>query len=123
MIGLLTRTLIPEPRENMTNPICEPSPSRTTSPYSAGRTRHHVNFFCRAPDAKQVCLVGDFNQWQSTANPMQRMPDGCWLASLELTHGHHRYLFLVDGRPVLDPRANGFVRNDRNERVSLIAVS
>jgi hypothetical protein len=54
---------------------------------------------------------------------MQQMPDGCWLASLELTHGHHRYLFLVDGRPVLDPRANGIVRNDRNERVSLIAVS
>jgi hypothetical protein len=42
---------------------------------------------------------------------------------LELTHGHHQYLFLVDGQPVLDPKASGIARNDRNERVSLIAVS
>jgi hypothetical protein len=54
---------------------------------------------------------------------MQRMPDGCWMASLELSHGHHQYLLLVDGDPVLDPNASGKVRQERNEPVSLIAVS
>ena len=107
----------------MNGPISETNPTVTVSPYSAKRTRHHVTFFCRAPGAGQVCLVGDFNEWQSTANPMQRMPDGNWVASLELTHGHHQYLFLVDGQPVLDPKAMGITRNDRNERVSLVAVS
>ena len=107
----------------MNGPTSEMNPAVTLSPYSAKRTRHHVTFFCHAPGAERVCLVGDFNEWQSTANPMQRMPDGNWLASLELTHGHHQYLFLVDGRPVLDPKASGIARNDRKERVSLVAVS
>jgi len=96
-----------------------PPPDR----YSAKRTQHHVDFFCNAPKAASVSLVGDFNGWNPTATPMQRMPDGRWLAGLELHHGHHRYLFLVDGVAKLDPNATGIVRNERNERVSLIAVS
>lgn len=102
---------------------CEPRPAVALGRYSAKRTRHHVDFFCDAPDAVQVCLVGDFNEWQPTANPMQRMPDGYWMASLELSHGYHEYVFLVDGKPVLDPNAAGKARNGRNELVSLIAVS
>ena len=54
---------------------------------------------------------------------MRRTPDGRWTASLELHHGHHKYLFLVDGTPTLDPNASGNTRNDRNEQVSLFAVS
>ncbi len=54
---------------------------------------------------------------------MRKMPDGRWMASLELHHGHHQYLFLVDGRPQLDPGASGIARDDHNEAVSLIAVS
>jgi hypothetical protein len=57
------------------------------------------------------------------ATPMLRTPDGRWMASMDLHHGHHRYLFVADGQPMLDPKANGIVRNERNERVSLIAVS
>jgi len=54
---------------------------------------------------------------------MSRTSEGRWMASLELHYGHHQYLFLVDGKPVLDPNANGIARNDRNEQVSLLAVS
>jgi 1,4-alpha-glucan branching enzyme len=124
MISFLNIPIAPTHlEEEMNSPICEPNPKMTASPFSAMRTRHHIDFFCQAPDAKRVCLVGDFNDWKADANPMQRMPDGYWMANLELTHGHHRYLFLVDDRPVLDPKACGIVRNERNERVSLVAVS
>jgi len=54
---------------------------------------------------------------------MNRTPDGRWMAGLELPHGHHQYLFLVDGAPQLDPKASGVTRNERGEPVSLIAVS
>lgn len=91
--------------------------------YSANRSRHHVTFCCDAPNAESVRLVGDFNRWNVATTPMQRMPDGRWTASLELHHGHHRYLFLVDGEPMLDPRATGIARDDHNNRVSLLAVS
>lgn len=93
------------------------------SRYLANPPLHLVDFFCYAPRAKRVCLVGDFNEWQPTAQPMQRGPDGGWAIRLLIPHGHHRYLFLVDGKPVLDPNAHGTVQNERNEPVSLIAVS
>lgn len=105
---------------NMNSTLCDQPPVER---YSAKQTRHHVNFYCVAPQAKSVRLVGDFNGWELAATPMLRMPDGSWIASLELNHGHHRYLFIVDGEPMLDPHANGITRNERNERVSLIAVS
>jgi 1,4-alpha-glucan branching enzyme len=91
--------------------------------FSAKRTRHHVDFFCAAPEAKSVSLVGDFNDWIPTVDPMHRMSDGRWMASLELHHGHHTYFFIVDGKPQLDPKASGIARNSHNEPVSLIAVS
>lgn len=96
---------------------------RTPNRYSARNNVKPVHFYCTAPNAKAVCLVGDFNGWNPLANPMQRDPNGAWTAQVELHHGHHRYLFLVDGEPMLDPNAYGIARNDRNERVSLIAVS
>jgi len=107
----------------MSGITCEASPNKPVSRYSARRTRHHSDFFCHAPGAKQVSLVGDFNDWQLMANPMQRMADGNWMVSLDLSHGYHQYVFLVDGRSVLDPNASGKSVNERNEPVSLIAVS
>jgi 1,4-alpha-glucan branching enzyme len=99
------------------------SPALSSRRYFAERTSHHVDFFCDAPKAENVRLVGDFNGWDPAANSMRRMPDGRWMASLELHHGHHRYLFLVDGEPMLDPNATGIARDDHNNRVSLIATS
>lgn len=91
--------------------------------YSAKLNLKPVNFFCVAPNARCVSLAGDFNGWNPLANPMQRQPGGSWTAQIELHHGHHQYLFLVDGEPMLDPHAQGIARNERNERVSLMAVS
>jgi 1,4-alpha-glucan branching enzyme len=91
--------------------------------YSAKRMAKPVNFVCVAPLAKEVRLTGDFNGWDTAAHPMIRQPDGAWLLQIPLHHGHHRYRFLVDGRPVLDARANGVGRDHKGEKVSIIAVS
>ena len=48
---------------------------------------------------------------------------GAWLIQVPLNHGHHHYRFLVDGKPVLDPRAQGIARDHQGEKVSLLAVS
>jgi 1,4-alpha-glucan branching enzyme len=82
-------------------------------------------FFCAAPQAKNVSLLGDFNGWQPAAQPLQRTPDGGWTARLERRHGSHRYLFLVDGKPALDPRAQGIVPepNAWHQAAFLITVS
>jgi 1,4-alpha-glucan branching enzyme len=91
--------------------------------YSAKWNLHRANFFCDAPEAQTVSLVGDFNDWNPDATPMARQPDGRWMASLDLSHGYHQYMFLVDGKPVLDPNGTGKTRNAQNQMVSLLAVS
>lgn len=91
--------------------------------YSAKRNLRAVNFRCDAPGAQAVAIIGDFNEWNPAANPMLRQPDGTWQAQVPLCHGHQHYLFLVDGKRTLDPKAQGIGRNAQNERVSLVAVS
>ena len=87
------------------------------------QTLRSMNFICNAPQAQAVSLVGDFNEWRPAAHPMKRMPDGAWRVEISLNHGHHHYLFLVDGKPLLDPKAQGIARNEKGEKVSLLAVS
>ena len=93
------------------------------SRYSAKAQSKPINFYCTAPDATAVCLAGDFNDWDPAAQPMQRQADGTWFAQIHLPHGHHHYWFIVDGKPTLDPRAQGIGRNEMNQKVSLLAVS
>jgi 1,4-alpha-glucan branching enzyme len=91
--------------------------------YSAKKMAKPINFVCVAPQAQQVHLSGDFNDWDPTAHPMKRQPDGNWLVQVNLNHGHHHYRFLVDGKPVLDPRAQGIARDHEGAKASLLAVS
>jgi 1,4-alpha-glucan branching enzyme len=99
------------------------NPAGTLPRYSAKRNLHRASFFCHAPQATQVSLVGDFNYWNPYTTPMVRQADGRWMASVELTHGYHEYQFLVDGKPELDPNATGKTRNALNQVVSLLAAS
>lgn len=87
------------------------------------KTIKPVHFVCLAPEARQVSLVGDFNDWDPHSHPLKKRVDGSWAGEVTLGHGHHHYLFLVDGKPTLDPRAQGIARNEQNEKVSLLAVS
>lgn len=91
------------------------------SNYSAKSSLKPVNFYCAAPAAQAVELIGDFNDWHPF--PMKRLLDGWWFTRLELSHGHHLYRFIVDGKEELDPSALGVGRDDQNERASLVAVS
>ncbi len=103
--------------------LAESHMTDTLSRYSARRNLHHADFFCHAPEAKQVSIVGDFNNWNPNATPMIRQPDGYWIVSLELRHGYHRYAFLVDGKTLLDQNATGRTRGPQNQPVSLVAIS
>jgi 1,4-alpha-glucan branching enzyme len=100
-----------------------PASARHFNCYGGEVTRKPVNFYCVAPNAQSVHLVGDFNNWDDRTHPMHRLVDGCWFLQVQLAHGHHRYRFLIDGKPVMDPRAHGIGWNERNEKVCLIAVS
>ena len=64
-----------------------------------------------APNAKRVSLVGDFNDWDVTRDPMDRLPDGTWAIRKEgLEHSAlYKYSVLgADGKEVqkTDPFAS-----------------
>ncbi len=91
--------------------------------YSAKKMAKPINFVCLAPEARRVTLIGDFNDWDPNAFPMRKQPDGNWSLQIPLNHGHHHYQFLIDGKPTLDPRAQGVGRNESDQKVSIVAVS
>jgi len=91
--------------------------------YSAKNMAKPVPFTLFAPQAGEVFLTGDWNDWDPVAQPMKQQPDGAWRVEIPLNHGHHHYLFMVDGKPTLDPRAQGIARDHQGRKVSLIAVS
>jgi 1,4-alpha-glucan branching enzyme len=61
-------------------------------------SRRRVMFSLKAPNARAVFLVGDFNNWDAGANPMKLEEDGRWKISLILLPGRHEFKFLVDGK-------------------------
>ena len=103
--------------------ISEDSDFHPTGRLAAKKPVKPVNFTCWAADAKKVTLAGDFNDWNIESIPMKKQVDGAWTAQVLLAQGHHQYIFVVDGQPTLDPRAQGTVKNDVTELASLIAVS
>jgi 1,4-alpha-glucan branching enzyme len=62
-------------------------------------------FRYRNADAKWVYLVGDFNDWSPTADPMtDENADGEWTLFYPLIPGSYAYKFLVDGKNwIADP--------------------
>ena len=94
-----------------------------TKRYSAKQMAKPISFFCSAPKAKSVCLSGEFNDWNPASHPMRQREDGWWHLQVPLTHGHHLYHFVVDGKPTLDPRGAGVKRNEHNQVASVMAVS
>ena len=95
----------------------------TLKPLIPKKPLRAVNFICTDTMARSVHLVGDFNHWNPLSHPMRRQPDGAWLLQVELSHGYHQYMFLVDGQMRLDPRAQGKSRSKQGEMVSMVGVS
>jgi 1,4-alpha-glucan branching enzyme len=62
----------------------------------AGKRR--VTFKVRAPSAREVFVVGDFNNWNTQLHPLGKDEEGFWKVTLYLAPGKYEYKLLVDGR-------------------------
>lgn len=71
-----------------------------------------VQFEFRAPEVQEVYLVGDFNNWDSSANPMKKDKKGIWNTALSLKIGRYEYRFLADGNWENDPFCCDCVPNE-----------
>jgi hypothetical protein len=88
-------------------------------------TVHVVRFVLVDPSARQVALVGAFNQWQKGATLMSASGQGMWTVEVPLTSGRHEYAFVVvderGERWVADPLALT-VRDEFGTESSVISV-
>jgi AMP-activated protein kinase-like protein len=56
--------------------------------------------------ARHVSLVGDFNNWDERATPLEREPGSTiWSATVPIQRGRHIYAFMVDSVWTIDKRA------------------
>ncbi len=58
------------------------------------------------PDANKVNVIGSFNNWDPSATPMKKGPEGTWRTTLYLPPGKYSYKFLIDDNTrITDPSA------------------
>jgi hypothetical protein len=112
-IGVLAGLLAPARGDGLAVAPAEGMPAGDSVPARlAGSTPHNVvvepgvvKFVFVSPSAARVSLVGDFNEWNPDATPMQRT-GGTWTVTVPLRAGRHLYSFVVDGTDWLpDPSA------------------
>ncbi len=66
-------------------------------------TPEGVVFTVEAPNAAQVQVAGDFNDWKPARGEME--PAGrVWKRTLQLAPGRYRYRYVIDGQWCRDPR-------------------
>lgn len=86
------------------------------------KKKRKVAFACTIdPEAKEVFLVGDFNDWRLRADRMVKR-QGAFRKSKELAPGEYQYKFVVDGEWHTDPSADKQVPNDVGSQNSVIEV-
>ena len=73
------------------------------------RRRVSMKFF--APEAAEVILMGDFNEWDPGVHPLKKKEEGVWERILMLPLGRYEYRFLVDGKWQNDPKNPDFCPN------------
>lgn len=87
-------------------------------------TVYVVRFVLVAPDARNVSIVGDFNNWDRATTALTRSGnDGVWTTTVALPPGRHEYAFIVDGEHwVPDPLANVTIHDDFGTASSIVTV-
>jgi 1,4-alpha-glucan branching enzyme len=76
--------------------------------------------------AERVNLVGEFNDWDTTATPMARSrADADWKVSVKLDAGRrYRFRYLVDGKQWLnDWHADDYVENSYGSDDSVVDLT
>lgn len=56
-----------------------------------------VRFSVYAPDAREVYLAGDFNDWDKKSHPMKKNKEGVFEINLMLPPGRYEYKMTADG--------------------------
>jgi len=102
---------------------CKPSKAKKkSSPVKKKKTIQSTEFSLHAPEAEQVYLVGDFNDWNPEQYSMRKFKTGMCAKKLKLAPGRYEYKFVVDGEWWTDPANDNCQITDMGEN-SIIEVA
>jgi 1,4-alpha-glucan branching enzyme len=73
--------------------------------------------------ASSVSIVGSFNDWDATRNPLKRTSDSVWTAMIPLAPARYEYQLVVDGQWIPDPSAQRSAESDFGGTNSVLIVS
>ena len=71
-----------------------------------------VHFEFSAPEAQEVFLAGDFNNWDTQLDLMKKDRKGTWKATISLMPGRYECQFFVDGNWENDPSCLDCIPNE-----------
>jgi hypothetical protein len=115
---------VAEMRRTEEHPVPSTGEYRVPQQVAKTDTVYVQRFVFVAPDAKQVALAGDFNDWDASRTRLVKSDHpGMWTADVPLSPGRYSYSFVVDGeRWVADPRAPRAVGDDFGRPSSTVTV-
>lgn len=81
-----------------------------------------VRLSIAAPQAKEVRVAGDFNNWKLDDNSRMVQTNGRWTKTLNLNNGVYRYKFVIDGNWAEDPNNPNKETNPYGQMNSLLNI-
>ena len=89
---------------------------------AAIQASRRVVFLLSAPEAREVCVCGNFNGWGKKEHCLERKPGGFWEKAIMLQPGRYEYKFRVDGNWFIDPANSQFCDNNFGTQNNVIVV-
>lgn len=72
-----------------------------------------VTFTVPAEEAKNVAVVGTFNEWNAEATPLKKLKNGSFKGTVDLeTENSYEFRYVVDGNYINEEEADAFAWND-----------
>jgi len=88
----------------------------------AKAVKRKVQFEYPSPEAKEVYLAGEFNNWDTHGNLMEKDKNGVWKTTLSLKPGIYEYRLFADGSWENAPSCSGCVPNEFGTQNCVIIV-
>ncbi len=85
--------------------------------------RRRVKFSLKSDEAKEVVLMGDFNNWNPKKHSMQSDGEGAWNKTVVLSPGKYEYKFLIDGEWREDPQNDQTCPNSFGTHNSVLHIT
>lgn len=84
-----------------------------TKQYLKSKPVCKVTFSILAEDAKEVSVIGTFNEWDPKAAPLKKLKTGIFKGTLDLDQDNsYEFKYIVDGAFINDEAADDYVWND-----------